>query len=310
MENENYQAENFEFAEAGAELSDEMSAAIDADWYSDGFADTEADADAKEKDEAGEDTVEADQPNEAEPAKDNAEAENAKANPAETSVQDEQGEKQTADQRFVLKHLDETREVGRDEVIALAQKGLDYDRKTEKLNAKIAGYEEFFDELAAPNGLTREQFMDSVRAKMFVAAEAEKGRTVSEAEALLKVQNTRAERAQAAANAAAQEAAQAKAQKEQQTKEALGRFAASRPDVKATDIPSSVWDEFARTGDLEAAYAKHENAQLRQQFKELQTEVAALKQNAENAKHSTGSRKSAGTSSSDSAFDRMWYDGT
>lgn len=307
MTTENYQAENLEFADAGAELSDEMSTAIDDDWYSDGF--TDSDAESEEKDEAGEEEAEADQPDETENATEN-KAEESSAPPAEAHAAEENGKADNTDQRFLLKHLDETKEVGRDEVIALAQKGLDYDRKTEKLNAKIAGYEEFFDELAAPSGLSREQFMDSVRAKIFVASEAKEGRTISEADALFKVQNARAERAKATAEAAAKEQQEAQAAKEQRTREALSRFAAARPEVKATDIPQSVWEEFSRSGDLEAAFAKHENAELRQKYTELESKVAALEKNAENAKHSTGSRKSAGASSSDSAFDKLWYDGT
>ena len=52
----------------------------------------------------------------------------SEACPAHTS------DKQEPD-KFVLKHLDDTHEVNRDEVIALAQKGLDYDRIRERLAA-------------------------------------------------------------------------------------------------------------------------------------------------------------------------------
>lgn len=43
-----------------------------------------------------------------------------------------------ADQSFTLKHLGEIRHVGRDEVIALAQKGLDYDRIRSKYHEATA----------------------------------------------------------------------------------------------------------------------------------------------------------------------------
>lgn len=39
-----------------------------------------------------------------------------------------------ADERFTLKHLDEVKTVGREEIIVLAQKGLDYDRIRAKVN--------------------------------------------------------------------------------------------------------------------------------------------------------------------------------
>lgn len=44
--------------------------------------------------------------------------------------------RQEADQSFQLKHMDEVRTVGREEVIALAQKGLDYDRIRGKLEQR------------------------------------------------------------------------------------------------------------------------------------------------------------------------------
>ena len=42
-------------------------------------------------------------------------------------------EKGAGDESFTLRHLGETKSVGRDEVIALAQKGMDYDRIRGKL---------------------------------------------------------------------------------------------------------------------------------------------------------------------------------
>lgn len=305
MDTNNYQAEELEFAENQEVLSDETDAAIEDDWYSDGFA--ERPENSEEEAEAGGEAAEADQPGETDTA-DNKAGDSPETNPDPEA--NGQQQEQSADQRFTLKHLDETREVNREEVIALAQKGLDYDRKTEKLNSKIAGYEEFIDELAGPNGLSREQFMDSVRAKLLVVNETQAGRTMSEADALLKIQADRAEKAKASAEAAEAQQQAEKTAREQQTREALARFANARPEVNAADIPKSVWDEFAVTGDLESAYAKHENAELRRKFAALEEEVATLKQNAENARHSSGSRKSTGTSSSDSAFDQLWYDGT
>ena len=46
---------------------------------------------------------------------------------------DPKAEKGAGDESFTLRHLGETKNVGRDEVIALAQKGMDYDRIRGKL---------------------------------------------------------------------------------------------------------------------------------------------------------------------------------
>ena len=74
---------------------------------------------------------------------------------------------------FTLKHLDETKTVGRDEVISLAQRGLDYDRVKEKLtaaNAQLAALQgaderlEFFKTLADSQGKTLDQFIEATAA--------------------------------------------------------------------------------------------------------------------------------------------------
>lgn len=53
---------------------------------------------------------------------------------------------------FTLRHLDDTFSVGRDEVIALAQKGLDYDRIREKLEAARARLAELGDQTGSARG--------------------------------------------------------------------------------------------------------------------------------------------------------------
>ncbi len=71
------------------------------------------------------DTAEADQP-EAEESGEKTET----GDTAETGA-----EAKESDPTFALKHLDEVKTVGRDEVVSLAQKGMDYDRIREKLDA-------------------------------------------------------------------------------------------------------------------------------------------------------------------------------
>ena len=308
--NEDYQAETMEFEETGVALSDETASAIDADWYGDDFtASKEVSEDTVE--EAVEETAEADQQT-AETPDDNTAAEAATEPQHTEPAEEEQKEvkEEAADQLFVLKHLDETREVGKDEVIALAQKGLDYDRKTEKLNNKIAAYEEFLDELAGNSNLTKEQFMDSVRARMLIAQENKAGRQISETDALLRVQTERKNKAKLAEEKAVAEQQQKEADAKQKVRDALNRFAVARSDVKAADIPQSVWEDFHKSGDLEASYAKHENSQYKTKISELEKKIEALENNAKNAARSTGSRKTAGNLSADAAFDKLWYNGT
>lgn len=305
--NENYQADFVEETEDVELTSEATEAAIEDDWYSDGVA--ERPAAEETADEASDETQEADQQTEEVVA----ENDTPPADEQETQQTEEQTEEvkeEAADQRFTLKHLDEVREVSREEVIALAQKGMDYDRKTQKLSDTIAEYEAFLDEIAAPAGLNRTQLMDSIRARALVASEAEAGRTISETEALLRVQQSRADKKRIAEETAQAETQRKQAEAERQQNEMLQRFVDTYPDVKAADIPAEVWAETRMSGDLVSVWAKYENAQLKRAKAELERRISTMENNAKNAQRSTGSQKSAGNATEDSAFDAAWYDGT
>lgn len=309
---ENYQAETMEDTAAAEVMTEATAAAIEDDWYSDGFAKRPEKAE-ETTDEADSEAPEADQQTESEAVDnqaDTADETSDEEGAQQTEEQTRAEEKEVADQRFTLKHLDEVREVGRDEVIALAQKGMDYDRKTQKLSDQIAEYEEFLKEIAAPAGLTTAQLMDTVRARAYRAAEKQAGREISETDALLKIQADRAAKKQAAEQAVQAEAQQKAAEGERQRTEMFQRFADAYPEVKATSIPKEVWDEAAKTKDLVGAYAKHENSALRKEKAELERRIETLETNARNSKRSTGSLKGAGNASAKSAFDDAWYDGT
>lgn len=305
--NENYQAEFVEETEDVELTSEATEAAIEDDWYSDGIAERpEAEETA---DEASDEAQEADQQTEEVVAEDDTPpVEEQEAQ--QTEEQTEAPKEETADQRFVLKHLDEVREVSREEVIALAQKGMDYDRKTQKLSDTIAEYEAFLDEIAAPAGLNRTQLMDSIRARALVASEAEAGRTITETEALFRVQQSRADKKRVAEEEAQAESQRKQAEAERQQSEMLQRFATTYPEVKAADIPAEVWAETRKSGDLVSAWAKYENARLKREKAELERKISTMENNAKNAQRSTGSQKSAGNATEDSAFDAAWYDGT
>ena len=289
------QAETMETTETAAVTTDADIGAYDSEWDGDGQTMTDDD-DGFDMDETDGEEVEADQQN-----TDEADVLGAAdaADTAETKEQTEEQKTETADQRFTLKHLDEVREVSRDEVIALAQKGMDYDRKTKNLSEQIEEYEAFLKELAEPVGLDIEQLMDSTRARLFKAKEAKEGREISDTDALLKVQRDRASRQKQKKIEAETTAQQQKEAAEKERNAMLTRFVEIYPEVKATDIPQSVWAEVNKTGNLVEAFALHENKQLRDK-------IAVLEQNTKNAARSTGSRKSAGASKPKDPFDDIW----
>ena len=306
--NNDYQADFVEETEDAEVTTDATAAAIEDDWYSDGVAERPAAEETTEEADGSE--QEADQQTVEEPVTDDIPPVEEEQEAQQTEEQTEEVKEEVADQRFTLKHLDEVREVSRDEVIALAQKGLDYDRKTQKLSDTIAEYESFLDEIAAPAGITRAQLMDSIRAKALVASEKEAGREITETEALFRVQQSRADKKRAAEEEAQAESQRKQAEAERRQSEMLQRFAAAYPNVKAADIPATVWAETRQTGDLVGAWVKHENSNLKRENAELARKLSIMENNAKNAQRSTGSQKSAGNASEDSAFDAAWYDGT
>lgn len=109
-------------------MADDMNTAFtaDADDWSDITADSFADI---EDDAQGAPDTEA-QSNDAAPEVEQNDG-GQDADAAQPGENEEQ-QAQTDGQLFELKHLGETKNVNRDEVVTLAQKGMDYDRVTEK----------------------------------------------------------------------------------------------------------------------------------------------------------------------------------
>jgi len=283
---------------AVSDLNEETISAIDDDW-NDGVITEEAEAEETE-------TEEADQPK----AEEETEAEEEDETTAETETEAEEPAEETesadekkADELFELKHLGETKSYTRDEMKALAQKGLDYDRiraeidtlKAEKENGNE--FEQFVKELAEQQKTTPDALIENMRVKALMLND----RSLTAAQARERVQADVKQRRDAAAA-------------EQQRKDSFKRFAENHPDVKADAIPKEVWDDVHKGMDISDAYEKHskaeESRQLSERLKELEAENKALKDNAKNAKRSTGSRKSRGAASKMSDFDAAWYDGT
>lgn len=232
--------------------------------------------------------TEADQPKEGEPEE-----------PTDTEPSND--DKPNTDQ-YELKHLDEVRTVGRDEVVSLAQKGMDYDRIKSKLEAREGKEAEaftFLESLAKEQGMTVEDFMDSTKASL----RAKKDGT----DYVTALQTVKMERREAAIAKKEQELQTQQAQKAQQDDAARRRaqdiadFRAAYPDVDGKSIPKEVWTDVSKGMSLLNAYAKYDNARIRE-------ELEAEKKNAENARKAAGSKADTGKTKVD-PFDAAWYDG-
>ena len=287
MDFESMQTETVESTTPAEVTTDAGADDFDVAWDGDGqTAGDEMELDAEE---AGGSEAEADQQ----------EAETAEASEnAEKPEKSKEQKDESADQRFRLKHLGEETEVGREEVIALAQKGLDYDRKTASQSAKIAEYEEFLKELCPPN-TSVEQLMDLTRARILKASEEKAGRNISEADAILRVQQNRAEKKAAAKREADAEKTRIETEAKAKNDEAIRRFVDVYGNVDPKDIPQSVWEEAKKDGDLLGAYTRYEN-------KQLKADLEALRQTEKNKARSTGSLKSQGAAAAKDPFDAAW----
>ena len=228
---------------------------------------------------------------------------------------------QTDGQLFELKHLGETKNVNRDEVVTLAQKGMDYDRVTEKNTqlenqvseqkqqlAQLTEHENALQELAKQSGTTVEELVEN----MLIAVTKSKYGIDDDGMALERVKLDRERRAldqERAALATKNQEQEQQAANEKWRGECFDAFAKAYPDVDPASIPNGVWEAFNRGETLVSAYARERNKALEAEIARMKSEQETRDRNAANAARSTGSQSSAGKTGSDEAFDALWYDG-
>ena len=203
-----------------------------------------------------------------------------------------------ADEYLEVKFLHETRKVGKEEAKTLVQKGLNYDHVVEERDTmradydKLKGYENFLNELKGEFP-TVEALIDDTRARMLADKEG-----ISYADAMAKVKNMYPE-----------QPAKPEKPSGNQTMgdDAVQKFVAKYPNVKAEDIPAEVWDEVRETGDLLGAYEKNVAFKERDnKIAALEAEIKTLKQNSKNAARSAGSASSSGNTSAKSKIQQLW----
>jgi len=292
------------------EMADETSAAFDEGWedkdepeiYDDGLDAGEDESEEPETDGGSEET-EADADQQEADGNEGGEADEA----SEGEEQGNEGEPDQAES-FVLKHLGEEKSVSRDEVVALAQKGLDYDRIREKWDgvkddvARLRMYESFLTELAEARGGDIDGLIDETRIRTLIARAEAKGEDLSPAAAAAQAVKMRTEFVPAGYAPADPEA-----ERQERSQREVARFMEKYPDVKAESIPKEVWDDMNQSdGDLLGAYQRFENRKLKDEIKALKKDLEDVKQQKKNKARSTGSTKSAGSSAGRDAFDEGW----
>lgn len=182
------------------------------------------------------------------------------------SEDDEEPPEEKPQEQFTLKHLSEIKTVGRDEIIALAQKGMDYDRQRQKVTELQAA-----NDTLSKTGTHKEKPDET-------AVEELIGRLPVDLRERLKEKTP-------------EELAAEKRQTDIQ--EILTEYGMGF-DVKT--VPPEVWTEVAKGKSLLTAYQAWE-------LKKLRSESAAARKTAENAQKSAGSRQTAGAASHDKITD-------
>ena len=303
MEQEETTVLNEQTEDAGT--PDALDAAFDLGFDDDGpmFGEESAKEEPETQDSEGEE-ADADQQEADEP-----EGEEADSLP-ESESQGEEGSEPDRAETFTLRHLGEDREVQRDEVIALAQKGMDYDRIREKWDGvkdSIQMYQmehAFLKELADARGGDIESLIDETRTRTLLAKAEAEGKTLDPSTAAAQAVRMRLSHAPAQSQT---QPAQDAGEDQAKANEMIDRFISVYGNsVKAEDIPKEVWEEAAKTQDLVGAYRGFENRKLKDELKTLKKDLEAAKQQQKNKQRSTGSTKSVGSSKAKDPFEEGW----
>ena len=236
------------------------------------------------------------------------------AEPEKTEPETAGSEEKAVDQRFTLKHHDEERTVDSEEVVRLAQKGLDYDKQKADYEAfqgvvndlggvdKLTDYKAFLEELAANSNMSVQEVIDSAR-----AANLSKKDGISIQAARQQIELNKREKALSVKELAAQKEASEKADRQAKIDAEFSAFAKEYPDIEGKDIPKEVWDEFGKTGKLTDAYRKHELSALKREIAELRKKAETAEKNSENRQKAAPSAVTAGQKSAAlDPFDEAW----
>jgi hypothetical protein len=207
-----------------------------------------------------------------------------------------------------------TRQVKRDELTQLAQRGMQYDRMSMQMSDlkqerdELAQYRQTNDstlteirQLADMAGVDVPTYLTALQENILVSKGMERE------QAKLWVQRQR-EQARQQAAAEAQRRQQQDAVRQRQEAD-IQEFVSRYQSVDPKTIPQSVWDEVRKGDTLVNAYGRYEVQQLRDENQRLQQQLKTNQKNEENKQRSVGSVSSNGQPKEDpfmSGFDSAW----
>lgn len=220
---------------------------------------------------------------------------------AAEKIDSEQKPTETVEQpkTWTLRHLDETKTVNEQEITALAQKGLDYDRIREKYDASKPVME-LFTQSAKQAHMTVDEYVSYIRTEAKKASgmddtEAKRAVEFEDREAAISAK----EAAESEKKAAEEKSKQAAETAEDRRKADIAEFQKTFPDAAKDPklIPQSVWDKVKSGERLTIAFALYQVEQAKQEANSAKQAAAAKVQNVKNEVRSTGSMRSVGEDS-------------
>lgn len=221
-------------------------------------------------------------------------------------------------QTFTIKVNKEEKTVTQEEMIALAQKGADYDRVKEQyrqgqqtiqdLTAKLDGMASHQEAIDILNLLAEKTGTSVDDLAKTLYRNFRKSGGASEETADLELENAKLKKSQDAANA---QAAQQEEQQQADAAEARAQrdiedFEREYPGVELTEeLVDKLVPDIQGGMSLTAAYRKLERSQEKERIAELERQLAAEKQNNKNKRSSPGSQKDSGASAKKTDFDEF-----
>ena len=197
-----------------------------------------------------------------------------------------------APKQWTLQHMDEVKTVGEDEIVTLAQKGMDYDRIRGKWD-EAKPVMELFNQFAQKAGMNVSDYIAHIRTQ----AKQSQGMSAEEAKRSVELEDREAVVAAKEAQQNAERTVQTRQSEAEQRRRAdIEAFRKIYPDAAKDpkSIPPEVWQRVNEGMNLVAAYAVYDAKQARAAQAEAEKKAAVAVQNQTNAARSTGSMHSSG----------------
>lgn len=218
---------------------------------------------------------------------DNQVIENVRTEPTQEMVgeNESQGQSNVSDDFLEIKYNKEAIRLDKEKTVELAQKGMNYEKAIER--ARQEARDSYISEQGYEwngNPITTEQdYHQALREQELIEQYQEKDIPQEVIQELIENKKFRE------TYETQQRQTQEKTEKEQDYK----TFLESYPNIKADNIPTSVWEDVAKGKTLTDSYIKFENQLLKEKLNEYEKKNTINYRNEENAKSSIGAIRSS-----------------